>query len=69
MTKPYTTIRHLFEFVGISLDRNYRGVNKFIICFVFGLYFNILNTERILQFWVEKFSTWKVTPAQEVNSV
>ena len=58
MTKPYTIIRHfLFQLVGmISLNRNYEEVINLLFALSFGLYLNILKTEKILQFWDKKFS-------------
>ena len=47
--KPYATIRRfLFELVGmLSLDRNYWEVRNL-------LYLNIVETEKILQFYEKK---------------
>ena len=62
MTRPYTIIRRfLFELVGISLDRNYREVIN--LSFILpGLYLNVLETEKILQFWNKR----RHSPAQEI---
>ena len=49
MTKPYATIL-LFEFIGISLDTNYQKVINLLFVLP-GLYFSILKTEKILQFF------------------
>ena len=51
MTKPYTIIRRfLLKFVGmISLDRNDQEVINLLFVLPFGLYLNILKTEKILQ--------------------
>ena len=49
--------RFLFELVGISLDRNYREAINLLFVLP-GLCLNILKTEKILQFWDKKFSTW-----------
>ena len=67
MTKPYILQiirRFLFDLVGmISLDRNYEEVLNLLFVLP-GLYFNILKTEGILQFWDKRFST---CVAQEVK--
>ena len=61
MTEPYTIIRRfLFELVGtISLDRNYWEVINLLFVLP-GLYLNILETEKILQFWDNSRRWWHV---------